>query len=88
MSFSPEKWVSWQEYRDSVYVFHEASKKVFVFSDTARDFWMAALSGGGREEMTQLLCRKYGEQHHDEISEDLSAFLEELESSGLVREVQ
>ena len=87
MSILLEKWVSWQEYRSSVYVFHEALKKVYIFSGTARDFWAAMLSCGDREKITDQLCGKYGEEFRDAISEDLGMFLKELMDYGLIREV-
>lgn len=88
MNILLEKWVSWQEYRESVYVFHEALKKVYIFSGSALDFWSAMLSCSDREEITDQLCRKYGEEFRNAISADLGMFLDELMNYGLIQEVR
>lgn len=86
MVISLEKWVSWQEYRNSVYVFHEASRKVYIFSGTARTFWISALSCDCMDAVIDQLCFQYGSEFRDAIAEDLIAFLDELKNYGLIRE--
>ena len=81
------KWISWQKYRDSVYVFHETSKKVYLFSGSAADFWMTAVSCGDREQMLRQLCQQYDSDLEEVIAGDLAAFLDELVQYGLVQEV-
>ena len=81
------KWISWQKYRDSVYVFHEASQKVYLFSESAADFWMAAVSCEDADQMLTHLCQLYGFGCADAISKDLMEFLNELVQYGLVQEV-
>ena len=49
--------VSWQEFDGTVYVFNEHTKKVYLFSDTARDFWMAVVEYGAFDACLAALCR-------------------------------
>ena len=79
--------VSWQEYRQIVYVFQEALKKVYIFPDTARDFWIAMLECDSVEEMMHQLCSLYGEDFQEEIKNDLQVFLDDLLQQKIIQEV-
>ena len=76
--------VSWQEFDGTVYVFNEHTKKVYLFSDTARDFWMAVVEYGVFDACLAALCRTYGEDLRQTMQEDLLMFVHEICGYGLI----
>lgn len=76
--------ISWQEFDGTVYVFNEQSRKTYLFSDTARDFWMAVVEYRVFETCLAALCRTYGENLRQTIQEDLLTFLREIQGYGLI----
>lgn len=78
------KWISWQEYRHTVYVFNERTKRVYIFTDTARDFWTTIITSDNIQTGVASLCAQYGEDLRDTIQKDLLSFISELESYGLI----
>lgn len=68
-----------------MYVFNEHTKRVYLFSDTARDFWLANLTHNRLDECIASLCDTYGSEFREEITEDLLSFISELEQYGLIQ---
>lgn len=88
MKFQLARSISWQEYREIVYVFQESLKKVYIFPDTARDFWMTFLECDSVEDMIDQLCDEYGEDFREDIENDLKTFLDNLLQYEIIQEVQ
>lgn len=77
--------VSWQEYRDTVYAFNEGTKRVYLFSGSAKDFWLALAESVNFDACVSSLCTIYGIECRDIICADLKNFISEIAGYGLVR---
>ena len=78
------QWISWQKYRQTVYVFNERTKRVYLFADTAKDFWTALITNDSITAVVSWLSTQYGENLRDTIQTDLMRFISELEDYGLI----
>lgn len=86
MAFCLTRKISWQIYRDVVYVFNEETKKAYLFSDSAKDFWFAIINFHISEEAIHNLCALYGADNKEEITNDFQDFLSALIAHGVLQE--
>lgn len=85
MNIYPTVKVSWQVYRDTVYVFNEETKKVYLFSESAKDFWIAIMNDHNILSAVHSLCLIYGFNNQAAITEDIHKFIEDLIRFGILQ---
>ena len=77
--------VAWQEYDQIVYVFNESTKEVFLFADSARDFFLSMIRHQNTGDIILDLCQEYGSENREMICSDLDIFVRDLENNGLIK---
>lgn len=85
MNIYPTVKISWQIFRDVVYVFNEETKKVYLFSESAKDFWIAIMTNHNIFLSINSLCSIYGSNNQAAIAEDIQAFVDDLIRFGVLQ---